>query len=350
MTVKKSLNFLESKRILFNPSILTLKSLYRILFIKSKSIDYEFKLPLLIATGFQRSGTALMTQLLRNHYSLLTFFSELHIGRPSKYFWPDLKSVPSAEKRFNLLIPKNHARKFWRIRSTKNTLDHNFLFDFRLFKRNFLKLDENSLSQRETLNAFFTAYFSAYLNYNYNNFFENYKFIHASIPGLTRYKKSVKAFFDDYPDGFLLAMIRNPFQWYNSAKRHSKEFAEKGLKLYEENLKNCLWGASEYQGKFIIVSFEDLLSDVEGSMKVVCAIVGIEFYDVVTYPSNFPFGGVDNSTFGKTPTNKVITEKLKRKVDLSAEESDYINRNIIHLYDKLREKEAVNRKSKIANV
>jgi hypothetical protein len=342
MKIKSFQRFLESKRFLFNPTILTLKSYYKLLFAKP-SVAYEFKLPLLIATGFQRSGTSLITQLLRNHPQLLTYYSELHIGRPNKYFWPDLTSYSTSKERFKQLIPKNHAKKFWRIRSPKSVIKDNFLFDFALFKKNFLKLDKNSSKQRETLDAFFTGYFSAYLNYNYNNLFENYKFIHASIPGLTRYKESVKAFFNDYPNGFLLVMIRNPFQWYNSAKHHSKEFAEKGLALYEDHLKNCLWCASKYERKFIIVSFEDLIEDVEGSMKIVCSLIGIEFCDVVTYPSNFPYSGIDNSTFGKSPTNKVIKEKLKRKIELTDDESDYITRKIIHLYDKLMANKAVNR-------
>jgi hypothetical protein len=337
MKTEKNPKFLESKRILFNPTILALKSNLRLLFAKP-DVEYEFKLPLLVATGFQRSGTALMTQLLRNHPQLLSYFSELHIGRPNKYFWPDLKGISSSKERFKRLIPRNHARKFWRIRSNRRGIKRNFLFDFTIFKRNFYKLDKNSDRQRDTLNSFFTSYFSAYLNHSYNNLFENYKFIHASIPGLTRHKESVTAFFDDYPDGFLLVMIRNPFQWYNSAKHHSKEFAENGLKLYESHLTNCLSCASEYVGKFIIISFEDLLADVEGTMKVICEMIGIEFCDVLTYPSNFPYGGIDNSTFGKNPTSKVIAEKLKRKIDLSDAESDYISRNLIHLYDKLMEK------------
>ena len=160
---------------------------------------------------------------------------------------------------------------------------------------------------------------------------------------VTRHKESVNAFFEDYPDGFLLVMIRNPFQWYNSAKHHSKEFAENGLRLYEKHLKNCSWRASEYEGKFIIISFEDLLSDVEGSMKVICEMIGIEFSDVLSYPSNFPYSGIDNSTFGKNPNDKVVKEKLKRKIDLTDEESDYISQNIIHLYDKLVEDKAANR-------
>jgi hypothetical protein len=304
---------------------------------------YEFKFPLLLITGFQRSGTSLMKQLLSNHPQLLSYYSELHIGRPNKYFWPDLKGTSSSKERFKRLIPQNHARKFWRLRSTKKGRKDNFLFDFALFKKNFLELDKNNSKQRDTLNAFFTAYFSAYLNYNYNNLFENYKFIISSIPGLTRYKESVKAFFNDYPDGFLLVMMRNPYQWYNSAKHHSREFAENGLALYEEHMKNCLWCASEYEERFIVVSFDDLLADVEGTMKIICRLIGIEFCDVVTFPSRFPHSGTDNSTFGKKSTKKVNEEKLKRKIELTDDESDYITRNIIDLYEKLMEHKTVNR-------
>ena len=44
----------------------------------------------------------------------------------------------------------------------------------------------------------------------------------------------------------------------------------------------------------------------------------------------------------------MIKDKLKRKFDLSDEESDYISLNIIHLYDKLMQKDDVNKNLKIS--
>ena len=174
-----------------NPFFLSSKSNLRLLFSRSKEpIDYSY--PLLIVSGLQRSGTTLVMQLLKNHPQILSYFAELHIGRPNKYHWPDLSDQKNEKEKFSKLIPLNLAEKFLSLDAYDN-----FVFDFSFFKRLFLKLEKNNHagSQRDTLNHFFTAYFNAYLNCNHSNFHDRYKFIVASVPGLTLFNKSIDGFF-----------------------------------------------------------------------------------------------------------------------------------------------------------
>jgi hypothetical protein len=324
-----------------NPTLIGLKTYYRLLFVRPAEI-YKLDIPLLIVSGLQRSGTTLMTQLLNNHRQLLSYFQELYIGDPKKYHWPNLMASDSPEKRFKKLIPENYAKKFWRKGPKQKGVHNTFLFDFFFFKKKFIDLDKGSTKQRDCLNAFFSAYFAAYINYNHNNYFHDYKFIAASVPSLTIYHKSVDGFFEDYPDGILINMIREPAQWYNSAKHHNKRFKESGLKIYENHLNNCIICASKYKHRFLIVSFEKLLRNVDITMKKICSEINIDHCDTLNVPSNFPYKGIDNSSFGRTATTDVIVNKLDRKVDLTSEESSFIDANLRPPYEKLIKNYTIN--------
>ncbi len=59
--------------------------------------------PLLLISQIQRSGGSLLCQLLDGHPQLHVHPSELHIGRPNKYFWPQLDINASAKALFDLL-------------------------------------------------------------------------------------------------------------------------------------------------------------------------------------------------------------------------------------------------------
>ncbi len=321
-----------------NPFYLSSKSNFRLILGRSKEhINYTY--PLLIVSGLQRSGTSLLTQLLRNHHQILSYFSELHIGRPNKYRWPELDGLKNEKEKFKTLIPLNLAKKFLAVNDYNN-----FVFDFAFFKRLFLKLEKNNLNgkQRVTLNNFFTAYFNAYLNCNHSNFYDCYQFIAASIPGLTLFNKSISGFLKDYQDGILLVMVREPFFWWNSARHHSNILKKEGLKRYQTSLKNTVWACRQYPTNVCVVSFDNLIKSTEESIKVIFEQINLEFSHISTFPSNFPLYGKDNSTFGHNVTNKIQTSKLNRKLDIPDFDKQYIDAHIYPNYKDIMKKYVVN--------
>ena len=321
-----------------NSFFLSSKSYLRLIFKRSREhIDYSY--PLLIVSGLQRSGTTLVTQLLQNHPQILSYFSELHIGRPNKYHWPELTDKKNEKEKFSALIPLNLAKKFLAINAYNN-----FVFDFAFFKSLFLRLEKNNSSgrQRDTLNNFFTAYFNAYLNCNHSSFYDRYKFIVASVPGLTLFNESISGFFKDYPDGKVLVMIREPLQWWNSARHHSKNLREKGLERYKTSLQNTFEACNQYPKNVFVVSFDNLIKNTETSVKLILECSGLEFNKISTYPSNFPYYGKDNSTFGHKNTNKVLTDKLNRKPDIPHSDQLYINDHLYPNYLDIMKKHVIN--------
>jgi hypothetical protein len=142
--INKRLKNNTVKRIEANPHYLSAKSSLRLLFQRKKEY-YKINYPLLVVSGLQRSGTHLVENLLKNHPQILSYYRELQIGRPNKYFWPDLHNETNVRKRFSALIPRNMIKHFL------NLNDHqNFVFDFSFFQKTFLTLEkETVVSTRE---------------------------------------------------------------------------------------------------------------------------------------------------------------------------------------------------------
>ncbi len=317
---------------------LSAKSAVRLLFTRPKNFQ-KLDLPLLVISGMQRSGTHLVDNLLRNHQQVLSYYKELQIGKPNKYHWPDLMDAKDAEARFRALLPRNMVKHFLDI-----SRHENFVFDFAHFKRVFLKTekDNSEANQRRTLDNFFTAYFAAYLNCNHSNFFDAYKYIVAPIPGLTIYRKSLEAFFSDYPDGKIFVSIREPYMWWNSARNHSERQKKYGLKRYKSTIDNTIWACREYGEKLYPFSFDHLIKDTEKSIKSILACAHLEATAVTSYPSNFPHYAIDNSTFGHSKTKTVLKEKVKRELRIPEDEKLHIKQNILPAYENIIGTYAIN--------
>jgi hypothetical protein len=336
--ITKRLKHYSVKRIESNPHYLSAKSSYRLLFQRKKEY-YKFNYPLLVVSGLQRSGTQLVENLLKNHPKILSYYHELQIGKPNKYYWPDLQNITNARKRFSELIPRNMIKRF-----LNPNVHENFVFDFSFFKKIFLALEkENSkFDQRETLNNFFTAYFNAYLNCNHSNFYDEYKYIVAAIPGLSIREQSIRNFFKDYPDGKIFIALREPYLWWNSARKHSKKLIKYGLMRYQKSLENTKWACGEYKDRIFAVSFDHLIKNTEKSIQSILKHAELDIAQTSMYPSNFPHYANDNSTFGHKKTKSVLKEKIKRELSIPEEDVTYIKANIYPLYEQVLEGFAIN--------
>lgn len=321
-----------------NSLMLSLKSSYKLLLRRNKEY-YHFNYPLIVVSGLQRSGTHLLENLLCNHNQVLSYYRELQIGKPNKFHWPNLQNETNIKKRFVELIPRNMSKHFLNINAHQN-----FIFDFSYFKKLFIKLEKknNHLKPRTTLDNFFTAYFNAYLNCNHSNFYNEYKYIVATIPGLTIFKTSIENFFEDYPDGKIFVLIREPYIWWNSAQNHTKKLNKFGLERYEKTLLNTKWACNEYNNNVFSVSFDHLVANTGKSMQAVLNCADIDFNEIATYPSKFPNYANDNSTFGHKKTKSVLKEKIKRELKVSKEDRLYIKSNIFPLYEEVLEEHTIN--------
>ena len=336
--ITKRLKNLADKRIMSNPYYLSAKSSFRLLFRRNREY-YKFEYPLLVVSGLQRSGTHLLENLLKNHTQILSYYRELQIGKPNKYYWPDLHDETNIRKRFSALIPRNMIKHFLNLNAHES-----FVFDFSFFKKIFLALEKKNIkfNQRETLNNFFTAYFNAYLNCNHSNFYDEYKYIVTTIPGLSTREDSIRNFFKDYPDGKLFVLIRNPYLWWNSARKHTKKLKKHGLTRYQKTLEITKWACGEYENCFFPVSFDYLIKDTEKSIHSILKYAELDYVETSMFPSNFPYYANDNSTFGHKKTKSVLEEKIKRELNIPEEDRRHIKKNIYPLYEQVLEGYTIN--------
>jgi hypothetical protein len=65
------------------------------------------------------------------------------------------------------------------------------------------------------------SYFWAWVNNQ--NLLGHKKYITAFTPRLATRKENMKAYFDIYPEGRLISVIRDPKNWFPSAVRHNLE-------------------------------------------------------------------------------------------------------------------------------
>lgn len=323
-----------------NPAFLSAKASLNLLFSRPKNA-HKINLPLLIISGMQRSGTHLIHNLFKNHQHVLSYYNELQIGKPNKYHWPDLRNICDVNDRFKALIPRNMVKHLLEINHRDN-----FIFDFSYFRKTFIQFEKKNtdFNQRTTLDHFFSAYFAAYLNCNHSNFFDQYKYIVAPIPGLTIIKKSIEGFFKDYPDGKIFVSIREPYLWWNSARKHSERQKRFGLERYQNTIDNTIWACREYPYKIFALSFDHLIKNSEESIRSILACADMEFSPVSSYPSNFPHYAIDNSTFGAKKAKTILKEKVKRELNIPEQEMQHIQKNIFPKYEDLINNHAINLK------
>ena len=308
------------------------------LFVKNKQ-DYIVSIdrPVVLISQIQRSGGTLLSQLFDGHSECFSHPSEITIGSP-KNIWPFINLEKSRKAIFSDL-KESHIdadivfgyKKYGRGKNKTKALP--FVFDKRNYRRIFVSRSKNSNTSREILNAYFTAYFNAWVDCQ-NIYKSEKKFIVGFTPRVNFNKKnSVIRFFKDYPDGYLISIIRNPLSWYASAKKHSKgyENIENSMDLWTESVLSTLFIRAKFNN-VIIITFEDLVKDTPRMMKILSEKLGIVYEDILEIPTfnTIPIKS-DSSFDSRKGVNKEVVD---RSMYLEKHEKEYIESRCLDLYCK----------------
>ena len=287
----------------------------------------EARQPLFLISQIQRSGGTLVSQLLDGHSELHVHPNELHVGRPNKYHWPalDLSLDPAAlfDSVFERPLLEYAQLGFQKVSSAEANFDPDvrdrvlpFIFDLQLQKRIFCAHLRQSavLSQRAILDSYITSYFNAWLDYQglYRppaqiRYWVSFAARLLAMPG------NIERFLADYPDGKAMIVLRDPVSWFASARRHSNEYEEvsAAMSLWTGTHSVLLDGIRRHPRQFLVVRFEDLVSDPRRVMERVVSFLGIRFeecllrptFNGMPIPSDSSFGskiGIDRTTLDRT--------------------------------------------------
>jgi Sulfotransferase family len=246
--------------------------------------------PMVLVSQIQRSGGTLLSRLFDGHPQCHAHPYELKIGHKAR--WPKLE-LDAPESWFEALYEQKvaqHLLSGWSKPGLKETEVDVFPFLFlpRLQKRLFdVCIAEQPVErQRDVLDAYFTAYFNAWVD-NQNLYSGPKRLVTAFTPRTNLDPKSVKRFFRDYPDGWLVTIVREPRAWYASASRHRTEYndLDAALELWRASATAAIEARERYGERVVVVTYEELAQETEATMRGLAGRFGISWDPILLVPT-----------------------------------------------------------------
>ena len=295
--------------------------------------------PLVLISQVQRSGGTLLSQLFDGHPEFHAHPHELKIGYPTKYTWPKLNLKEKPNRWLEILFEHsvlNHFRKGYK---KQRNLDEAFylLFLPSLQREIFLHyLDSvESITLRDVFDAYMTSYFNAWLN-NQNSSGHK-KFITAFTARLAMRRDNMESFFEIYPDGRLISVIRDPKNWYPSASRHKPRVygnIGEALDLWKESAQAMLWNKERYGDRVRILTFEDLVSKTESVMRYLAQFLEIKFDNILLIPTFNKYPIKANTSF-EAKQHGIINSTLNRYKTLTKESLEIIHNMTSEMHEEV---------------
>jgi hypothetical protein len=295
--------------------------------------------PLVLISQIQRSGGSLLSQLFDGHPQVHAHPHELKIGYPTKYTWPELDLHGDPGRWFEILFEPSVISHFKSGYKKQRNMDETFLFLFlpSVQRQLFLSyLDSvEPVTRRDIFNGYMTSYFGAWLN-NQNIYGEK-KFITAFTARLAMEKANMESFFEIYPDGRLISVIRDPRNWYPSAANHKPKVygnIREALGLWQKNARTMLRNKERYGDRVCILTFEDLVGKTESVMRYLTDFLKISFDDGLLIPTFNKYPIKANTSF-KAKQHGIMNSTLNRYKTLSQEQLAIIDSMTGDLYRKV---------------
>jgi hypothetical protein len=292
--------------------------------------------PLVLISQVQRSGGTLLSQLFDGHPELHAHPHELKIGYPTKYTWPKIDLSDKPHRWLETLFEYSVLSHFKKGYKKEKRRDDAFLFLFlpSVQKEIFLNYvgSINSLTIRDVFDGYMTSYFGAWLN-NQNSYGQK-KFITSFTARLAMNSDNMQSFFDIYPDGRLISIIRDPKNWYPSAIRHKPRVCrgiKDGVDLWKKSAQAMLRNKDRYGDRVCILTFEDLIVKTKAVMSYLAELLEIKFKDILLEPTFNTYPIRANTSF-EAEKNGIINATLKRYKTLASDELDFIENNSKDLY------------------
>jgi hypothetical protein len=250
--------------------------------------------PLVLVSQVQRSGGTLLSQLFDGHPECHAHPSEIYIGHPRKWEWPPL-DLSAPETWFDVLYESPvelHLREgYVKHKEARLEPGHDvFPFAFLPGLQRAIFAQEIAgrppRSERDVLDAYFTSYFNAWLD-NQNLYAGPKRAVTGFTPRLGLEPGNAERFFAAYPDGTLISIVRDPGAWYESASKYRERWQEvdEALAEWSRSTRAALDAAAAFGDRVLVLTFEQLVLDPEGTMRRTAERIGIDFDPVLLEPT-----------------------------------------------------------------
>jgi hypothetical protein len=292
--------------------------------------------PIALISQVQRSGGSLLSQLFDGHPELHAHPHELKIGYPKKYMWPKIDLNDHPQRWLEMLFEDKvieHSKGGYK-KERKQDEVFPFIFMPSVQRKVFLRYlsSVDSITWRDVFDAYMTSYFGAWIN-NQNRYGQK-KYVTAFTPRLAMIEDNMESFFEVYPDGRLLSIVRDPKNWYPSAARHRSNVygdIRKSIDLWKTSTKEALRNKEKYGERVCIVRFEDLVSKTESVMSYMADFLGINFDNILVVPT-FNKCPIRANTSFNAEQHGIVASTLSRYKMLSEEELKIIEKMTEDIY------------------
>ncbi len=286
--------------------------------------------PLVYISQPPRCGGTITRNLFDGHPLFYVFPYELSWEK-NGYHWEETLGINKS----TLHVLKDK----WISHAINHGFDKQIPFYFNRDTQRRIFLNQQSNSSREVLGAYFTSFFNAWINYQ--NLRGDKKYCIAFCPWTIIDKDSVDRFFNIYPDGYRIHIIRNPLAWWASEKSYEKN-SVKDINDYLEShwifsTNMALYLYKNYPGKYILVDYDQLIKHTQNSMGQICHALNVPFDSALLVPTLNNTQRASNTSHGKQKTS-IDTSSLDKWQDLlDKSEVEIIKRKALDLYKRALE-------------
>ncbi|CAB1056248.1 hypothetical protein D1BOALGB6SA_984 [Olavius sp. associated proteobacterium Delta 1] len=279
--------------------------------------------PLVLISQIQRSGGSMLNQLFDGHPEVHAHPHELKFGYPRKDDWPPIDLADHPERWFEIFFEDIVVRHFRYGYKKMAKYKDTFLFIFlpSLQKEIFLKYVDSvaAVTRRDVFDAYMTSYFGAWLN-NQNRIGSK-KFVTAFTPRLAFSDANMESFFDIYPEGRLISVVRDPKNWFPSANRHETDKygdIKKALEQWNASARSMVRNKKAFGDRVCMITFENLIQRNESVMRHLADFLAIGFDDILLTPTFNKIPVKPNTSF-KIESPGIMVSALERYKTLSPE-------------------------------
>jgi hypothetical protein len=177
-----------------------------------------------------------------------------------------------------------------------------------------------------------TSYFGAWLSNQ--NYYGQKKSVTAFSPRLAIPKENMELFFEVYPDGRLISLVRDPKNWFPAVRRHwprRYEDVSQAVSQWNQSAEAALRNKERYADCVCIITFEDLVSKTEAVMRFLTEFLGIVFDDILLTPT-FNKLAMQADTSFKVEDQVTVNSPFSRDDTLTEQEVDIIEKMATQAY------------------
>ena len=300
--------------------------------------------PLALVAQIQGSGGSFLSHLFDGHPELHVHPHELMIGHPEEGIWPRIDLNDGPKRWFEVLfedVVNDYNRKGYR-KEKEDRETFPFVFVSSLQREIFLNYIDSvqSMTRRDVFNAYMTSYFGAWLSNQ--NYYGSKKFVTAHTMRRVSAKENMESFFEVYPDGRLILVVRNPRTWFPAVEKRwpgSYTDVEQALSEWNQSAQAMLGTKEKYGDCVCLIQFEDFIRKTEAVMRFLAEFLGIEFDDILLKPTFNTFPVKANTSFNVKDQGALDSFHSTEKT-LTGQEVDTIEKETSEIYSLVR-REAV---------